>query len=280
MNIDISIATAHAPNISSFRNNSLTSNSRIAYTNAVKSYYQFIHEKSLIEGMHSVTHWLNTYASPNTYNLKFQAIKEHLLKRFEFESPDKRLVLHEALNTINRKKPKIAVTETEYLTFKQVIDLSKLLTDNISCIFLAMFWTGCRVSELIQIKLTDCKTNGSTSIRITNGKGGKEREVYMPCDLHERILRTFEGKLYLFETREGNPYHRVNITNEIKRQSKAKMGLCISSHTLRHSKAMYLKDVMKLTPDQIAKALGHSSVLTTLQHYFHGTPSAQNQGIV
>jgi len=53
----------------------------------------------------------------------------------------------------------------------------------------------------------------------------------------------------------------------------------ISAHTLRHSKAMHLKKDRNLTPDQIAKALGHSSVMTTLKYYFHGTPSAEDQGI-
>jgi integrase len=53
----------------------------------------------------------------------------------------------------------------------------------------------------------------------------------------------------------------------------------ISAHTLRHSKAMYLKEIKHFSPDQVAKALGHSSVVTTLQHYFHGTPTAEAQGI-
>ena len=42
---------------------------------------------------------------------------------------------------------------------------------------------------------------------------------------------------------------------------------------------MYLKDVEKLSADQIAKALGHSDVVTTLRSYFHGTPDADAQGI-
>ena len=42
---------------------------------------------------------------------------------------------------------------------------------------------------------------------------------------------------------------------------------------------MYLKKERELTPDQIAKALGHSSVVTTLEFYFHGTPTAEEQGI-
>ncbi len=42
---------------------------------------------------------------------------------------------------------------------------------------------------------------------------------------------------------------------------------------------MYLKDVKGMSADMVAKALGHSSVVTTLEAYFHGTPSAQEQGI-
>jgi len=57
------------------------------------------------------------------------------------------------------------------------------------------------------------------------------------------------------------------------------MGIKISAHTLRHSKAMFLKEIQGLSADRIAKALGHSSVVTTLKYYFHGTPTAEEQGI-
>lgn len=65
----------------------------------------------------------------------------------------------------------------------------------------------------------------------------------------------------------------------IKKDVMDILNIDVSAHTFRHSKAMYLKDVKNLSADQIAKALGHSSVVTTLQHYFHGTPSANDQGI-
>jgi len=262
-----------------FRNKSLSKNSKLTYESSVKDYYKFIEDKGLEEGIDSIKKWLNTFDNPNTFNLRLQAIKEFLVKRYDGESPERRFELRELLESIKRKKPKKSVTEIDYLTIEQINELTLKVTAPISCIILAMFWTGCRVSELINIKLSDCKVNGRAVIRIRNGKGNKEREVYMPRNLYDRIREQFCGKKFLFETKEGNIYHRINITKEIKRQAIEKSGLDISAHTLRHSKAMYLKTEKKLTPDQIAKALGHSSVLTTLQHYFHGTPTAEEQGI-
>ena len=78
---------------------------------------------------------------------------------------------------------------------------------------------------------------------------------------------------------KGTQFNRLNVTRDIKRFAKKIINRDISAHTLRHSKAMNLKEIRHFSPDQLAKALGHSSVITTLQHYFHGTPTAEAQGI-
>jgi integrase len=93
-------------------------------------------------------------------------------------------------------------------------------------------------------------------------------------------MARFKGSARLFEKSTGESYNRVYITNRIREASKRILGKGISAHSLRHSKAMFLKDERNLTPDQIARSLGHSSVVTTLQHYFHGTPGPREQGII
>ena len=98
-------------------------------------------------------------------------------------------------------------------------------------------------------------------------------------ELHEKDKWVFKGKVYLFETKNDKQYNRTNLFVELRRQAK-KHGCNITPHTFRHSKAMYLKDVKGLSADRIAKALGHSSVITTLECYFHGTPDAEEQGII
>jgi integrase len=72
--------------------------------------------------------------------------------------------------------------------------------------------------------------------------------------------------------------HR-NISQEIRRQSLYHAGISVHAHMLRHSKAMHLKTYSKLSPDQIAKALGHANVTTTLAFYLHGVPGAKEQRI-
>ena len=103
--------------------------------------------------------------------------------------------------------------------------------------------------------------------------------MYLQKDIFNQIIKTFKGNVFLFETRKGTQYNRLNVTRDIHRFAIKIIHRSISAHTLRHSKAMYLKEVRHFSPDQAAKALGHSSVITTLQHYFHGTPTAEAQGI-
>ncbi len=113
---------------------------------------------------------------------------------------------------------------------------------------------------------------------MKSGKGNKQRTVYLPLEVYEKIKWLFRGKIYLFETESKKQYDRTNLYHEIRRQAR-KHGYDVSPHTLRHSKAMYLKDIKGMSADMVAKALGHSSLVTTLEAYVHGTPSAEEQGI-
>lgn len=263
-----------------FRNGGLSEKTREAYTYAVKSYYNFIEKKNLKEGQESILKWLKTFDNPSTYNQRRQAIKEYFLKVFENEPPERKIELIEFFKSIKPKKPKEAKTQVDYITREKFEELIANTPDETSLIIETLFWTGCRISELINIKLKDCKINGTVSIRIRDGKGRKEREVFISKELYEKIRKEFKGKEFLFEDYQGNQFYREYVTMNIKRQAKKVLDIDISSHTLRHSKAMFLKDEMKLSPDRIAKALGHSSVVTTLKYYFHGTPSAEEQGIM
>jgi integrase/recombinase XerD len=271
------------------------------YSTSVKQYLSFIEKNNLNMGFQSITNWLETFDNSWTYNFKLQGIKAYFLKLYENEPANKLLELEQGFNKIKRRKPKISVDEEKYITFneyKKLISVDTLLkymkyckskdessgyTDyNIKCTVLfiqSLFWTGCRISELLNIKIKDCSINHIATIKINNGKGGKDRLAYLQKDIYDQIIKSFNSKVYLFETRKGTKFNRLNVTWSIHRFAKKILNRNISAHTLRHSKAMYLKDDKHFTPDQVAKALGHSSVVTTLQHYFHGTPTAEAQGI-
>jgi integrase len=279
----------------------LSSKTKENYSNSVKSYLRFIKDHNINMGFDSVMSWLKTIKNPRSHNLGLQGLKAYLLKYYENESPIKILELHQGFERIKRKKPDMAVDEHKYITYQEyeniiVVDSIEKLkpyfkkrneisgyTDvNIKKLVLiiqALYWTGCRISELLNIEVKDCQANGHVTIRIV-GKGSKERNVFLQNNIFQEVKKTFKGQTFLFETRAGTRLDRLNVTKDIHRFAKKILRRNISAHTMRHSKAMYLKDVQHLSPDQVAKALGHSSVVTCLQHYYHGTPDATAQGII
>jgi len=262
-----------------FRNKALIKNSIDTYTRCVVEYQKYLKENNLQDGIDGVKGFLKSIQSEKsakTFNLTRQALKEYLSAKYRSD-PLFLFGVEELFKSIKRAKVIQAVLIDKYLTYKQVEELSGKFTKPIELIFKSLFWTGCRVSELINIKLSDVRLDNSAAIRIL-GKGFKEHVVYLPNKLYHEVREFFKGKVYLFETAGGKRFHRVNISKEIKRQAK-KHGYNIGAHTLRHSRAMHLKDEMGLSADKISKALGHSDPIVTTRSYFHGTPSAEEMGI-
>ena len=263
-----------------FRNKSLSVNSKIGYKIAVKQFLVYLErtgQKEDKDSVHAFLEEIRVAIKPATFNLKTQAIKEYLFAKYQY-SPKQLFGIQQTFKEIKKPKIQKAILQDDYLTLEQIEVLCEKLTVKISLIAQTLFWTGARVSELINIKLENIETNKKAIIKII-GKGNKERTVYLPLALYSLARGVFRGKVYLFETASGKQYHPVNVHREIKRQGKKFGYKNIHPHTFRHSKAMYLKNEKKLSADQIAKALGHSSILTTLESYFHGSPTAEDQGI-
>ena len=80
-----------------------------------------------------------------------------------------------------------------------------------------LFKTGCRVSEMINVRLPDCEpANAHVKVRII-GKGNKERKVYIPSDLYAAIRSEYRGAVYLFESRTGDRLKRNNVFVQIRK---------------------------------------------------------------
>ena len=138
-----------------------------------------------------------------------------------------------------------------------------------------LMFTGARVSEMINIKLTDCKNQGEyIEVRI-HGKGGKERKNKVDPELIKRIQNTFKGQVYLFETSGSKQYYREYISNQIKKSAKRVLRKDISAHTLRH---VFATTAQKKgwSPKKISVQLGHSSTSTTQDMYCHDQPDYQD----
>ena len=164
----------------------------------------------------------------------------------------------------------------EYFKYNEYVDLVNSIdtTSNLGirnrCIFEVLLCTGCRVGELVNIKLNDIDIN-SQEVRVL-GKGKKMRVVYLgsyAIDALNDYLNVrgelLKGKSndYLFLNHLGNKITTRGIKDIIdKILLKGSSNLKITPHTFRHSFAtMLLNEGCDLK--SVQELLGHVSLSTT-----------------
>lgn len=109
-----------------------------------------------------------------------------------------------------------------------------------------MLYTGVRVSELVAIRLDDVDLD-TCRIRITNGKGGKDRVVPFPPAFKETLAlhidhRRDTGGDHLFESSWRKPYSTRGVRAMLARYATAAgFDRTISPHQLRHYLFTWLK---------------------------------------
>lgn len=158
----------------------------------------------------------------------------------------------------------------EYVELVNGIDTSDNLGIRNKCIFEVLLCTGCRVNELVNIKLNDIDINNQ-EIRVL-GKGNKERIVYLGSyavnslndylSIRSNILKN-KNCNYLFLNHIGNKLTTRGIRDIIdKILLKSSANLKITPHTFRHSFAtMLLNEGCDLK--SVQELLGHVSLSTT-----------------
>lgn len=126
-----------------------------------------------------------------------------------------------------------------------------------------LYSTGCRVTELINMKLSDMRDNEISIV----GKGKKHNTVYLNTNAQLSLsdyLKDRQGTSdYLF-TSIRQPYGRLSVRSvEVMFNKLGKeLNYKLSPHILRHTSAtLALQNGMSIT--QVQKMLGHASVNTT-----------------
>lgn len=139
------------------------------------------------------------------------------------------------------------------------------------CIFMTMYSTGIRISEVLNIRITDIDRSRGV-ILIRNGKGKKDRYVPLFPTLYEELRnywRIYRSKTWLFERdRDGGQLTRTTPAVVAKRTREAlNLTKCVTPHTMRHCFATHM---LESGSDlrRIQFILGHSSLSTTVK-YLH-----------
>ena len=174
------------------------------------------------------------------------------------------------------ESPRIGMKLPEVLTVEEIdrmvssIDLSSPEGHRNRAIIETMYGCGLRVSELVNMRLTDIhRTEGFISV---TGKGNKQRLVPLGSVALREIdnymdrratLPAIIDQNILFLNRRGKKLSRVMIFNIIKDTAEAAgIGKTISPHTLRHSFATHLVEG-GADLRAVQEMLGHESITTT-----------------
>ncbi len=187
---------------------------------------------------------------------------------------------------IGEHLPEVLSTD-EVDMLESSIDLSKAEGQRNKAIIEVLFSCGLRVSELVNLKLSNLYIE-EQFVRIM-GKGSKERLVPISQKAIKELKFWFQDRNqlqikpgeqdYVFLNRHGSHLTRVMILIMIKRQAEeAGIKKTISPHTLRHSFATVLLEG-GADLRAIQAMLGHESIGTT-EIYTHITTNQLRQEIL
>ena len=163
-----------------------------------------------------------------------------------------------------------------FLEDRMMLAKAKGHTRGVRPYYILMFilYTGLRVSEACKIKFKELNLTSRTPyINVINGKGGKDRIVYVPSELKKLVNEFKQWKElvgepigddnFLFISEGGRPYRSRSIQFMMQEvRDVLKFGCKCSPHSLRHSFALYLYEKTK-DLRLVQKQLGHVNVATT-----------------
>jgi len=132
-------------------------------------------------------------------------------------------------------------------------------------ILVTMYSCGLRLSELLDLKLTDVQSDRAL-VAVRGGKGRRDRNTLLSEKtllLLRKYFQLYRPGNYLFEGVDGGRYAAKSVQQIVRRAlEKAGIRKHASPHTLRHSFATHLLE-QGTDLRYIQTLLGHSSPKTT-----------------
>lgn len=250
----------------------LSPHSKSIYYGIGQQFNNFLTEKNMKLSPIAIRDFLMSRPwEPSTRNLKLNALVKIISNQPSVRGNPVLIsaIREEIKQNVSRTKIDKAVRKGDYLEDVDFDDLvSRCNDEKMSFVMEFLFVTGCRVSEMINIRLSDIELNQSAAHIWVVGKGNKQRCVFTTKILIAEIKDIFKSINYLFDNERHKPQDRSNLWRNMKNIGIECGYEFIHPHIFRHSCAMKLKKEGK-SPDFVKEYLGHDKVETTLEYYYH-----------
>jgi integrase/recombinase XerD len=232
------------------------------YTDALKTFLKFFHQKELQEiTNHDIIFFNNEYILKNCFSTSYQNQVVNALKLF-FRQIENRSIDIDLIYRPRRQKSLPNVLSKEEV--KMILDAAQNIKHK--AMLSLIYACGLRCSELLRLKPEHVDVLRGVLI-IKQSKGRKDRIAPLGTKTIEMLFTyrsSFKTKVYLFEgKKEGQPYDVRSLQNVLKQNlNKAGISKPVTLHWLRHSYATHL---LENGTDLrfIQEILGHSSSKTT-----------------
>jgi integrase/recombinase XerD len=233
-------------------------------------------EKTAREDLEAFVHTLGSTLHPRSQARTISSLRGFFgYLQLEDYRADNPMELIEAPK-LGRRLPD-TLSENEIMALISSVDRTTAEGERNRAILETLYGCGLRVSELLDLRLSDLYFNEGF-LKVT-GKGNKERFVPVgpvtqkhiglytdQVRVHQRPGKGFEDTLFL--NRNGRRLSRAMIFTIVKRQAEqAGIRKNVSPHTFRHSFASHLLE-NGADIRAIQQMLGHESITTT-EVYMH-----------
>lgn len=252
-------------------------NSRDAYRRDISYFLAFIQGRSLaaIKLNDLVAYQLalteSMRLSKRTVARRLLAVKSLLTFAY-----DTHYLHHNVGQLLKVSMPKQDVTQRNLSEYQALALIEAAQEERDRLLMRLLYKTGCRISELIQLRWSDVLDYGTGAgiIKVT-GKGNRERNVLLSGSVWDELLAWRRGASldsWVFPGKGKNHLHRSSVNRLIDRLTvKAGVKLDVSPHWLRHAHVSHALD--RGAPVHLVQAnVGHADMRTT-QLYCHARPS-------
>ena len=256
----------------------LSKNTVKAYETDIKGFIKWVNKNNKQSLLSIKESRVNQYIS-YLFSLKLKSSsvnrKISSLKSFYLFLLKKKLIRYspfsEVISPKQEKYLPASMSESEVEKLLNSPDVSKDIEQRDKAMIEMLYATGMRISELVNLKITDIDMNRSV-IKVM-GKGSKERLIPFGESASEALfnylkIRKDSSSKEVFISNRGKKITRVAFWQRIKVYLlRENLKISISPHTLRHAFATHLLN-RGADLRSVQLLLGHSDLSTT-QIYTH-----------